>query len=88
MTSTAYQGRHWNSEVKAKMNEPSLLWLFLTTFIPSYIYDLQMDRKNFRIKYGYIPLTIVLSVIGIIVFREVSWQDLAMFSLTKKYSFS
>jgi hypothetical protein len=88
MTSTAYQGRHWKAEVKARMNEPSLLWLFLTTFIPSYIYDLQKNRKNFRIKFGYLPLFLFVLTTSIIVGETVGWQDLAISLVTKKFSYS
>jgi hypothetical protein len=88
MTSTAYQGRHWKAEVKAKMNEPSLLWLFLTTFIPSYIYDLQKNRNNFRVKFGYVPLFLLVLAISIAIGETVGWQDLAISLATKKWNYS
>lgn len=79
----SYQGRHW----AASVSEPTLFWLFLTTALPTYIYNFQKNRKNFRIKFGYIPIFLFVLIVSVVIGESVGWHDLAMNLLLKKYSF-
>lgn len=83
-TSTAYRGRHWAVEVK----EPPFLWLILTTAIPGYIYDLQKNHNNFRVKFGYIPLAVLFIAIIVLIGVNVSWPDLATLLVLKRLNVS
>lgn len=64
MSDIRHTPRHYTPEIMARINEPSLLVLFLTTGLSCFMYSWSKNIKNFRMKFVYLPI-IFVSVFGV-----------------------